>query len=69
MDSALKESNAKWKIVVGHHGIRSAGQHGDTKELVAQLLPILEVFDHSSSFVNKFHFFFHLKKLYIYVKF
>lgn len=42
VDSALKESNAKWKIVVGHHGIRSAGQHGDTKELVAQLLPILE---------------------------
>lgn len=46
VDSALKESNAKWKIVVGHHGIRSAGQHGDTKELVAQLLPILQVFDH-----------------------
>lgn len=42
VDSALKESNAKWKIVVGHHGIRSAGIHGDTKELVSQLLPILE---------------------------
>jgi len=40
---ALQESNAKWKIVVGHHTIRSAGQHGDTDELVEQLLPILQV--------------------------
>lgn len=40
---ALKQSNAKWKIVVGHHTIRSAGHHGDTEELVNQLLPILEV--------------------------
>ncbi|PRQ40982.1 putative Acid phosphatase [Rosa chinensis] len=45
VDSTLKESNAKWKIVVGHHGIRSAGQHGDTPELVSQLLPILEAND------------------------
>jgi len=29
--------------VVGHHTIRSAGHHGDTEELVNQLLPILEV--------------------------
>nr|AFK35320.1 unknown [Lotus japonicus] len=42
VDLALRESNAKWKIVVGHHAIRSAGHHGDTKELVNQLLPILE---------------------------
>ncbi|KAJ1399923.1 Metallo-dependent phosphatase-like [Sesbania bispinosa] len=42
VDLALKQSNAKWKIVVGHHAIRSAGYHGDTEELVKQLLPILE---------------------------
>ncbi|XP_022146330.1 purple acid phosphatase 3 [Momordica charantia] len=42
VDSALKDSNAKWKIVVGHHTIKSAGQHGDTQELLHQLLPILE---------------------------
>ncbi|KAK9115754.1 hypothetical protein Sjap_014701 [Stephania japonica] len=42
LESALRESSAKWKIVVGHHTIRSAGQHGDTQELVNQLLPILE---------------------------
>ncbi|KAL3020125.1 hypothetical protein AAZX31_05G127700 [Glycine max] len=42
VDLALQQSNAKWKIVVGHHTIRSAGLHGNTDELVKQLLPILE---------------------------
>ncbi|KAL0541797.1 hypothetical protein IC582_021858 [Cucumis melo] len=42
LDSALKDSNAKWKIVVGHHTLKSAGSHGDTQELLHQLLPILE---------------------------
>lgn len=43
VDSALKISTAKWKIVVGHHTIKSAGHHGVTEELVTQLLPILKV--------------------------
>ncbi|KAJ4710156.1 Purple acid phosphatase [Melia azedarach] len=43
LDLALKESTAKWKIVVGHHAIRSAGYHGETPELIQHLLPILEV--------------------------
>ncbi|KAI4357443.1 hypothetical protein L6164_001391 [Bauhinia variegata] len=42
VDLGLKQSSAKWKIVVGHHTIRSAGHHGDTEELVGQLLPILQ---------------------------
>ncbi|KZV14231.1 purple acid phosphatase 1 [Dorcoceras hygrometricum] len=42
LESALVESTAKWKIVVGHHTIRSAGIHGNTHELVQKLLPILE---------------------------
>ncbi|KAL5553331.1 hypothetical protein UlMin_040732 [Ulmus minor] len=42
VDTALKESTAKWKIVVGHHTMRSAGQHGNTEEIVAHLLPILK---------------------------
>ncbi|KAF8040108.1 hypothetical protein BT93_B2357 [Corymbia citriodora subsp. variegata] len=42
VDSALKGSSAKWKIVVGHHTIKSAGQHGVTVELEKQLLPILK---------------------------
>ncbi|KAI5391661.1 hypothetical protein KIW84_076463, partial [Lathyrus oleraceus] len=39
---ALRDSTAKWKIVVGHHPVRSIGHHGDTKELLTHLLPILE---------------------------
>ncbi|OIW18066.1 hypothetical protein TanjilG_19298 [Lupinus angustifolius] len=42
VDLALKESRAKWKFVVGHHPIKSAGENGSTKELEKQLLPILE---------------------------
>nr|CAB3491738.1 unnamed protein product [Digitaria exilis] len=36
------KSKATWKIVVGHHAIRSVSNHGDTQELVQQLLPILK---------------------------
>ncbi|KAM1323215.1 hypothetical protein ACFX2F_016071 [Malus domestica] len=43
LDFALRNSSAKWKVVVGHHTIRSIGHHGDTKEVVDQILPILEV--------------------------
>ncbi|XP_022735153.1 purple acid phosphatase 17-like [Durio zibethinus] len=42
LDTALKKSTAKWKIVVGHHAIRSVGHHGDTPELIKFLLPILK---------------------------
>uniref|UniRef100_A0A2P2JLX6 Purple acid phosphatase n=2 Tax=Rhizophora mucronata TaxID=61149 RepID=A0A2P2JLX6_RHIMU len=42
VELALRVSRAKWKIVVGHHAIRSIGHHGDTKELVEKLLPILK---------------------------
>ncbi|BBG94621.1 purple acid phosphatase 17 [Prunus dulcis] len=39
---ALNKSTAKWKIVVGHHAIRSVGHHGDTPELISLLLPTLK---------------------------
>jgi len=42
LNNALKVSKATWKIVVGHHPIRSIGTHDDTAELKQQLLPILE---------------------------
>ncbi|KAF2316671.1 hypothetical protein GH714_042012 [Hevea brasiliensis] len=42
VDSALGSSTAKWKIVVGHHTILSAGHHGITDELLKQLVPILQ---------------------------
>lgn len=43
LESALQESSANWKIVVGHHTIKSIGHHGETKELVQRVLPVLEV--------------------------
>ncbi|GMY18131.1 purple acid phosphatase 17-like [Fagus crenata] len=42
LESALRESTSKWKIVVGHHAIRSVGHHGDTPELIKYILPILK---------------------------
>ncbi|GLJ29683.1 hypothetical protein SUGI_0585400 [Cryptomeria japonica] len=44
LTNALVASRATWKIVIGHHGIRSIGSHGDTPELVQHLLPILEAY-------------------------
>ncbi|XP_057804919.1 purple acid phosphatase 17-like [Salvia miltiorrhiza] len=45
LELALENSKATWKIVVGHHAIRSVSHHGDTLELVDQLLPILQAND------------------------
>ncbi|EEF28607.1 purple acid phosphatase 17 [Ricinus communis] len=45
LELALSKSNAKWKIVVGHHAIRSIGHHGDTQELVNKLLPVLKAYN------------------------
>ncbi|CAK9148657.1 unnamed protein product [Ilex paraguariensis] len=66
---ALRNSSAKWKIVVGHQTIKSAGEHGVTQELVQHLLPILQENDvdiymnghdhclqHISSTDSKIHF-------------
>lgn len=38
---ALAASPAPWKIVIGHHPIYSGGEHGDTRELVKHILPLL----------------------------
>lgn len=51
IDSTLKKSNARWKMVFGHHPVYSAGtKHGGTPELLNSLNPILEK--------NKVEFFF-----------
>jgi tartrate-resistant acid phosphatase type 5 len=43
LESVLSASRARWKIVVGHHPIyAAAGLHGDTKELIADVLPVLQ---------------------------
>ena len=41
LDQALSGSRARWKIVVGHHPVFSAGSHGDTADLIALLKPLL----------------------------
>jgi len=33
LESALKKSNATWKIVTGHYPIYSVAEHGDTSEV------------------------------------
>ncbi|XP_078440844.1 purple acid phosphatase 4-like [Wolffia australiana] len=45
LEEELRASQARWKIVVGHHAIRSASIHGDTSELVELLLPVLKAND------------------------
>ncbi len=43
LDSLLSSSRDRWVIVVGHHPIYSAApKHGDTPELISEVLPILQ---------------------------
>jgi tartrate-resistant acid phosphatase type 5 len=43
IDSVLASSHAIWKIVVGHHPIYSlVGNHGNTRELIDDILPLLQ---------------------------
>jgi acid phosphatase len=43
LDHALSQSRAKWKLVTGHHPIRSGGSgHGDQPEIIARVQPILK---------------------------
>ncbi len=42
MNTNLKNNFFQWKIVIGHHPIYSAGQHGDTKALQGKFLDNLE---------------------------
>jgi tartrate-resistant acid phosphatase type 5 len=53
VDSALKESTARWKFVIGHHTIKSAGHHRNTIELETHLLPILQ--EHNVDFYLNGH--------------
>ncbi|WP_230772782.1 metallophosphoesterase [Sphingomonas sp. Leaf4] len=43
LDATLSGSRAKWKVVTGHHPIRSGGSgHGDQPEIIERVLPILK---------------------------
>ena len=41
LDEQLARSTAPWKVVVGHHPIRSGGRHGGSAELAQALEPLL----------------------------
>jgi tartrate-resistant acid phosphatase type 5 len=42
LKNALSTSQAKWKIVYGHHPVFSYGLHGNTSSLITTLKPMLE---------------------------
>ena len=51
LNSALAESKATWKIVVGHHPVFSGGPHGNTPALVAVLKPLFDR-HHVAAYIN-----------------
>jgi acid phosphatase len=42
LERELAASTAEWKIAVGHHTIYSCGPHGDSAELVRDLVPLFD---------------------------
>jgi tartrate-resistant acid phosphatase type 5 len=61
LDSVLSHSDAKWKFVIGHHPVySSAPAHGDTKELIKNILPILTKNDVNIYFCGHDHTMQHL---------
>ncbi len=61
LESSLAASRARWKIVIGHHPIYAAApSHGDTKELVADVLPVLQKFGVQVYFCGHDHVLQHL---------
>lgn len=42
LEKVLREATADWIIVVGHHPVYSSGRHGNTKQLVSELKPLLD---------------------------
>jgi tartrate-resistant acid phosphatase type 5 len=51
LDKELSASTAAWKIVVGHHPVYSAGEHGNTAELIRDVEPLLEKY-HVQAYLN-----------------
>ena len=56
LDSVLSHSKAKWKFAAGHHPIFSAaGTHGDTPELIDNVLPIFKKYHVQGYFCGHDH--------------
>jgi tartrate-resistant acid phosphatase type 5 len=53
--AALADSKAQWKLVFGHHPIYSGGGHGNTKELIAAILPLLDEYKVQAYFSGHDH--------------
>lgn len=62
LEKKLEQSNATWKVVVGHYPVFSNGHHGNTEELVHDLFPLLKKYhvdfylsghDHDLEFMRK----------------
>lgn len=51
LEKELAASTAPWKIVIGHHPVYSCGVHGDSPELVRDIVPLLEKY-HVPLYVN-----------------
>jgi acid phosphatase len=45
LEDMLHQSEARWKIVYGHHPIYSNGYHGNDANMIHHVLPILETHD------------------------
>lgn len=62
--AALAASTAPWKIVIGHHPIYSGGGilgHGDTRELIENVLPLLKQYQVQAYFNGHDHNLQHLQ--------
>jgi predicted phosphodiesterase len=55
IERTLAKSKEKWKVVVGHHPVYSAGMHGDNPELIKRLKPILEKYKVDAYFAGHDH--------------
>jgi hypothetical protein len=39
--ASARQSNALWKIVMGHHPVRNYGPHGESRAMHSEMLPVL----------------------------
>ncbi len=62
IDSVLSNSNAKWKIIAGHHPLYSGGEHGNNKDMIERIEPLFEKYhvdmylaghDHDMQYLKK----------------
>ncbi|PSC71678.1 Metallo-dependent phosphatase [Micractinium conductrix] len=55
LERKLHRSAAEWKLVVGHHPPLSSGEHGNNKELLQHLQPLLQKYGVQAYFAGHDH--------------